>query len=489
VGTSSIGVAGNTGACAHVGNNDERDSMWVDNNPASPFFGRMYISWNNFSAGARLSVTYSDNGISWSAPVFLSAGFIRNVQLTGSPTDGTVFVAAMDEGGGGGNKRTNVIYRSTDGGASWTAMTMGAPFDPPGRFVSGCGSYFWAIAPIWRHMGWGQPGVGPDGVVHYAYAGKGINAGDLGDIYYTRSLDGGNTWSDPIVLNSDQAAGGGREQWMPSLSVTASGGVQVSWYDRRDTIDRSYEVWGIHSSDNGATWQKDAPISDVVIPQPEQPDPIVVRCYAGDYNYVTAFGDTNYVTWTDGRVPVTGHFQQDVFFAPGGAPPLFVFTDNNVFGPNTVSAYKVGGSGVLTPVPGSPFSTGGLGSGGGFFASARITTAVVGKFLYVANDGSDDVSAFSIDAQTGVLTPVSGSPFDTGGAAGGQGLSLAATPDNQFLYSANGFSQDITTFGINPDGSLTRIGNNVFAFQQPDGIKVTPDGHFLAVVLPNAGPH
>src|SRR5262249_17924366 len=92
-------------------------------------------------------------------------------------------------------------------------------------------------------------------------------------------------------------------------------------------------------------------------------------------------------------------------------------------------------------------------------------------------------------AETGVLTPVSGSPFDTGGAAGGQGLSLAATPDNQFLYSANGFSQDITTFGINPDGSLTRIGNNVFAFQQPDGIKVTPDGRFLMVVLPNAGPH
>jgi len=313
--TSDDGRNWDPGACAHLGNNDDRESMWVDNNPASPFYGRMYISWNNFSAGARLSITHSDDGTTWSTPVFLSAGFIRDVQLTGSPADGTVFVAGMDEGGGGGNLRTNIMYRSTDGGDSWTAIVMGSPFAPPGRFVTVCGSYFYAVPPIWRHMGWGQPGVGPNGVVHYAYAGRGVNPDDLGDIYYTRSLDNGDTWSDPIILNSDQADGGTREQWMPSLSVTASGEVQVSWYDRRNTIARDYELWGIRSVDNGNTWLQDAPISDMVIPQPEQPDPVVVRCYAGDYNYVTAFGDTNFVTWTDGRVPVSGHFQQDVFFA------------------------------------------------------------------------------------------------------------------------------------------------------------------------------
>jgi 6-phosphogluconolactonase len=487
--TSDDGLSWTPGACAHVGGfgGDDRESMWVDNNPTSPFYGRMYISWNNFDASGRLSVTYSDDGTTWSTPVFLSAGFIRDVQLTGSPTDGTVFVAAMDEGGGGGHNRTNVINRSTDGGNSWTPITMGVPFAPPGRFVTACGSYFYAIAPIWRHMGWGQPGVGPDGVVHYAYAGKGVNPGDLGDIYYTRSLDNGDTWSDPIILNSDQANGGAREQWMPSLSVTTKGDVQVSWYDRRDSNDRSYGVWGIHSADNGQTWLKDAPITNRVIPQPEQPDPLVQRCYAGDYNYVTAFGDTNYVTWTDGRIPVSGHFQQDVFFAP--APQSeFIYTDDNVPGPNTVSAYRVGADGSLIPVPGSPFITGGTGSGGGSFAIPRITTAVVGRYLYVANDGSDDVSAFSVDAASGVLTLVSGSPFDTGGAAG-PGIALATTRDNRFLYAANGLSQDITTFGINPDGSLTRVGDRVSTFNQPDGIKVTPDGSFLAVVLPNEGSH
>ncbi len=81
-----------------------------------------------------------------------------------------MFVAAMDEGGGGFNTRQNYIYKSLDGGATWTSSTMGPRFSPPGRSIA---AYFVAVAPIIRHMGWGQPAVGPNGVVHYAYAGKG----------------------------------------------------------------------------------------------------------------------------------------------------------------------------------------------------------------------------------------------------------------------------------------------------------------------------
>ena len=29
----------------------DRESGWVENNPSSPFFGRMYISWNDFNMG------------------------------------------------------------------------------------------------------------------------------------------------------------------------------------------------------------------------------------------------------------------------------------------------------------------------------------------------------------------------------------------------------------------------------------------------------
>lgn len=313
------------GACAHSGGNDDRQSMWVDNNAASPFYGRMYISWNDFNAGfprGALFVTYSDDGNTWT-PKQLTSGFLRNIQLTGSPQDGTVFVAAMNEGGGGLSLRTNLMYRSTDGGDTWAVITMGNRFAPPGEAT--CDNpYFAKIQPNWRHMGWGQPAVGPNDVVHYVYSGRGINDGDLADIYYTQSQDNGDTWSTPMVLNSDQATGGTNEQWMPSLSVTTTGVVQVGWYDRRNTTDGlNYEYWGIQSPDNGATWMPDAALSDSLIAQPEQPDPNVQACYAGDYNYHSALDNVNFVTWTDGRNPVSGHFQQDVYFtqSPTGLKP------------------------------------------------------------------------------------------------------------------------------------------------------------------------
>jgi hypothetical protein len=310
--TSSDGTAWTPGACAHVGGNDDRDSMWVDNNPGSAFFGRMYVTWNDFNVGGgALTGTYSDDGMTWSTPVRLTTGFLRNVQLTGAP-DGTVYVAAMDEGGGGLATRQNWIFSSSDGGVTWSGHAFGDRFAAPGDSLCPT-AYFAKITPIWRHMGWGQPAVGSDGTVHYVYAGG--RPGDTGDIYYTQSQDGGATWSDPIILNTD-APDGTNAQWMPSLSATGDNALLATWYDRRNTTDgMNYEVWGRRSPDGGATWLTDEPISDQLIPQPEQPDPTVQACYAGDYNYVTSFGTTHFVTWTDGRNQVSGHFQQDVEFA------------------------------------------------------------------------------------------------------------------------------------------------------------------------------
>jgi hypothetical protein len=334
--TSPDGISWTVGACADTSTNDDRESMWVDNEPTSLHYGRMYISENDFSLSGELFTSFSDNGTTWTCCVVHStpSPFIRDVQLTGGP-DGTVFLAAMNEGGGGFNNRTNLMYKSTDGGVTWTsAITMGAAFAPPGDALCSTNTYFAQIDPIWRHMGWGQPGVGPNGIVHYAYAGKGVNSGDTGDIYYTRSADNGATWSTPIVLNTDQAAGGTRSQWMPSVSVTPQGDVHVYWYDRRNTTDQSYQVYGRQSRNGGLTWLQDEPVSTVVIPQPEQPDPATVSCYAGDYNYATALGNVHYATWTDGRVLLSDlngnqHSQQDVFFAEVGTKPELCCHDFN----------------------------------------------------------------------------------------------------------------------------------------------------------------
>ena len=164
--TSNDGITWTVGACAHNGGSDDRESMWVDNEPTSGTYGRMYVSWNDFAVGVgATSVTHSDNGTSWSAPVRIANGstFIRDVQITGSPVgaprfegaNSTVFVAGMDEGGGGCATRQNVMYKSLDGGVTWTSSTMGPRFKPVCDGL--CDNpYFAKINPIIRHMGWGS---------------------------------------------------------------------------------------------------------------------------------------------------------------------------------------------------------------------------------------------------------------------------------------------------------------------------------------------
>src|SRR5436309_8499413 len=98
--TSSNGVTWATGACAVnlAANAGDRESMWVDNNPSSPYYGRMYISYNNFAiGGGALYVVYSDDGTTWTQ-VQLNPSFIRDMQITGDlQGSGRVYVAAMNE--------------------------------------------------------------------------------------------------------------------------------------------------------------------------------------------------------------------------------------------------------------------------------------------------------------------------------------------------------------------------------------------------------
>src|SRR6266446_5914692 len=74
------GVTWASGSCVHTGSSDDRESGWSDNNISSPFFGRMYVSWNNFAVGggALQVVRSTDNGVTWSAPVTVVNSFIRN---------------------------------------------------------------------------------------------------------------------------------------------------------------------------------------------------------------------------------------------------------------------------------------------------------------------------------------------------------------------------------------------------------------------------
>src|SRR5216683_3277469 len=84
------------------------------------------------------------------------------------------------------------------------------------------------------------------------------------------------------------------------------------------------------------------------------------------------------------------------------AQPRIVYANNDGFMSNTVSGFSADANGVLTEISGSPFATGGGGTGGGGYAVNRIVVAG-GKFLFASDGGTHDISAFSIDPNTGFL--------------------------------------------------------------------------------------
>jgi 6-phosphogluconolactonase len=163
------------------------------------------------------------------------------------------------------------------------------------------------------------------------------------------------------------------------------------------------------------------------------------------------------------------------------AQASFLYTNNDIPVVNRISGFSITATGALVPIAGSPWLTGGAGRGGGLFASNRVTSAIVKDFLYASNGNSHNISAFSINPATGVLTAVPGSPFAVAGAA--SDISLGATPDGKFLFAANSLSSNISAFSIAANGALTPVAGSPFAVAgEPDGIKVTPaDGRFLAV--------
>jgi len=320
--------------CVHSGTSDDRESGWADNNTSSAHFGNMYVSYNDFAiGGGALFVRVStDNGLTWT-PHQLTTGtpFIRDVQITGDLATGDVYVAGMNEGGGGtAGPRSNKIYRSTDGGTTWTNTFTGANFTGPSDNTTCTSNSYFAtmFSGYWRHMGWGEPAA-LNHVVHYVYAQHGTGS-DPGDIFYIRSTDSGVTFSAPLKLNTDSTT---RPQWQPNVSVSSGGTVFAMWYDARESSScvkgnpgvPCYRMWGRKSTDNGVTWLADMAFSDVVTPLPAQPDPGIVDCYVGDYDYASALAANHLSAWADGRVTIGTSSQQDAFFdkepAGGGATP------------------------------------------------------------------------------------------------------------------------------------------------------------------------
>jgi 6-phosphogluconolactonase (cycloisomerase 2 family) len=110
---------------------------------------------------------------------------------------------------------------------------------------------------------------------------------------------------------------------------------------------------------------------------------------------------------------------------------------------NTVSGFAIQAGGGLIAMPGLTAATG----------STPVAAVVnlTGSALYVVNAGAANVSQFTIDATTGVLTALT----TTTVIAGTNPAFVVTDPGGKFVFVGNTGSRSMTEFSVNSDGSLT----------------------------------
>jgi 6-phosphogluconolactonase len=139
-----------------------------------------------------------------------------------------------------------------------------------------------------------------------------------------------------------------------------------------------------------------------------------------------------------------------------------VYVDGNTAGANTVAGFTRNADGSLTPLPGSPFQVGGAGLAAGLPSQDAVKFADHGRYLLAVDPGSNQVSVESVGWH-GSLTPVPGSPFPSGGV---EPNSIAVSGD--LVYVSNLGSPNYTGFRLTPWGQLQPIPNSTVTLPSAD---------------------
>ncbi|HWO58017.1 MAG TPA: sialidase family protein [bacterium] len=229
---------------------EDKEMMAVDNT-GGPTDGSVYVAWARFGATTDIycvrsfdGITFDlerlvsdQSGVQWPVPAVGAGG--RVVIAWWSYARGAIMCdISTDQGWTWGTDRVlqNIDFYpsqinggiTTFGFPALTADVTGGPFH--GRFYCAFVDY------------------GPDGRL---------------DLYMTRSLDGGLTWTGRQRINDDPL-GNGVDQFHPWIAVNPDGVVSVAFYDRRlDPANLNFDLFVTHSFDGGLTWTPNQRVSEV----------------------------------------------------------------------------------------------------------------------------------------------------------------------------------------------------------------------------------
>ena len=117
------------------------------------------------------------------------------------------------------------------------------------------------------------------------------------------------------------------------------------------------------------------------------------------------------------------------------------YVNDNTAGANTVAGFDRHADGSLTPIPGSPFSIGGAGSGAGLPSQGAIQLSSDGRYLLAVDAASSQISVLRLGSD-GVPRQV-GSPLSSGGT---EPLSIAVSGD--LVYVANSGASETERHGL-----------------------------------------
>lgn len=172
---------------------------------------------------------------------------------------------------------------------------------------------------------------------------------------------------------------------------------------------------------------------------------------------------------------------------------VYVQSNNPLPGKNSVLAYsRDAATGALTPLPGSPFLTGGTGRLnatevlGPDDTDQEIVATPDHRFLYVTNQGSSTIAAFGIESN-GSLKPVPGSPFASGGVGPGSigidgYLLIVANRGDQSGANPGSHKPTYASFLILPEGSLLPLPwpqPSLSLGSSPTDALIAPGGHLM----------
>ena len=236
----------------------DKEWMAIDTT-ASPGRGNLYQVWsppyNVYNNYNQIFTRSTDGGLNW----------MTAISLPQLPYWGTIAI--------GPNGEVYIFGAATSTGQFWINRSSDATnqLATPTIDVS-------ALVDLGGRLVYGVPGVNPVGLLGqawvavdnssghtrgnvYALCSVNNDPGNIVNVMFSRSTDGGQTWSAPLRINDD-APTQNAAHWFGTLSVAPNGRVDACWNDTRHSADNSLsELYYSWSDDGGLTWSPNLPLS------------------------------------------------------------------------------------------------------------------------------------------------------------------------------------------------------------------------------------